>query len=504
MIKLKNARIIDGTSKPAFSGDLLIEEDFILKVGTDLPECENTIDLCGKTVCPGFIDIHAHSELEALRNNCMPNKIRQGITTDISGNCGVGVYPRSQEDSPVFQDIMGHCDNWNWTDFSSFKNNIRSGINMGFLQAHSNLRYQVLGGNAAREASKEEVNQMCLLLDKSLSQGCLGFSTGLYYAPCVFADHYELKELLKVVKSHNSMFAVHHRCEGDEVLSSLDEVINLAEETGVQLEISHLKAIGKDNQDKVPQMLEKIHKAKERGVDVAFDQYPYDFGSTSLFSLLPPELLRLPQNELLNKLKQICEDEDMMKKIVMEMTNPKGWDSIVKLCGFDNITVLMLESNPDFNGLTLSQCAEKLGCNGYLALFRLLSMEKGAALMKDTTQTIENLEKIMSDPLMSFGTDALYAGEVMHQRSTEAALHLLKEFVYSKKVLSEEEAIHRMTLKNALKLGLARRGRLEHRYKADLVVFSPETVEKLDYVMVNGVFAIKNGAFTGSVSGQIL
>lgn len=501
MTLLKNARIVDGTGKPAFSGDVLLENDTIKQVGNNLPCCENTVDLNGKTLCPGFIDIHSHSELEALRHPSMPNKVIQGITTDVSGNCGVGIYPRKAEDKPVFQDILGHCDKWNWTDFASFKSVFKSGINMGFLQPHSNLRYQAMGSNASREATHEEVRIMCDLLDKSLTQGCLGFSTGLYYAPCIFADRYELKELLKVVKKHNAMFAVHHRCEGDEVLSSLDEVISLAEETGVQLEISHLKAIGKDNQYKVPLMLEKIHSAQKRGVNVAFDQYPYDFGSTSLFSLLPPDLLRLEQPALLERLTQIENDPKLFKETVHQIDNPDGWDSIVKLCGFENITALLLESNPQFNGMTLQQCAQKMNLDPYMALLKLLSMEKGAALMKDTTQTVENLELIMQDELMSFGTDSLYSGELMHPRSTEAAVHLLSTFVYGKKVLSEEEAIHRMTEKNAVKLGLKDRGRIAAGYKADIVVYSPETVKKLDYVLINGTFALKNGTLTGSVSG---
>jgi len=253
----------------------------------------------------------------------MSHKVQQGITFDLSGNCGAGIYPRSKDDEPVFADILGHYDSWTWTDFSSYKALVKPGINIGFLQSHSCLRMSAIEGNPNRAATKKEIEKMCRLLDQSLDNGCLGFSSGLYYAPCLFADHDELVSLLRVVKRHNSLFCVHHRCEGDEILQSIDEIISLVRETGVRLEVSHLKAIGRKNQHKMPEVLKKLHALKDEGFDVSFDQYPYEYGSTSLFSLLPPKLLRLPSDELSAILKRTKKDRKLRDEIVHEMENPK-------------------------------------------------------------------------------------------------------------------------------------------------------------------------------------
>lgn len=518
MILLKNGTLIDGSGVKARHADVLIDGEKILKIlpaGTG--KAENEIDINGKVVCPGFMDIHAHSELETLRNPSMSHKVSQGITFDLSGNCGVGAFPRNINDEPAFADILGHWNNWNWTDFTSYSDNVKCGINMGFLQNHAMLRKAAIKGNPNREATDEEVQTMCSLLDQALDQGCMGFSTGIYYAPNIFASRNEYIELLKVVKKHDALFTVHHRCEGSEIVSSIEEVLSFMRDTGVRLEISHLKAIGRSNADKIDKVLKMIHKEKDNGFDVAFDQYPYTYGSTSLFSLLPPRLLRLEQKDLLKELSDTVENPEKKENLIREIENPDGWDSIIQLCGFDNIVAVILESSPEFNGKTISECAEILKTDPYTALFKLLSREAKCALMIDYYESDETAEKIMTDSLMSFGTDALYAGGGAHPRSGNAAIRLISEYALKKKTLSLEETIHRMTYKNACKLKINDRGLIAEGYFADLVVFDPKTLKDnsnpldpyaecngLEYVFVNGSPAIKNGALTGSVSGKVI
>ena len=518
-VLFQGATVIDGSSRKPFVADVLVCEDKIQTISqTPLQnqDADLVIKAQGKILCPGFMDIHAHSELEVLRDPAMTHKIQQGITFDLSGNCGIGVYPRKFSDSPQFADILGHHDNWNWTDFSSYAQTLESGINMAFLQSHSCLRIQAMEGNPNRVARDSEIKTMCQLLDTSLSQGCFGLSTGLYYAPCLFADRTEMIELLKVVKSHNALFTVHHRCEGDEILSSIQEVLSYVRETGVRLEISHLKAIGRKNQDKVPTILKMIHDMRNEGFDIAFDQYPYEYGSTSLFSLLPPELLRLGQKDLLKTLTKTQTDSTLRAHIINQMQNPKGWDSITELCTWDDIRIVILESNPDFNGLTMTQVAEKLSMDPYDALFTLLSQESRCALMTDVTQTRESLRTIFCDDLMSFGTDALYAGAMAHPRSANAAIHLLQMWCIDDDI-PFETAIAKMTGNVAKRLGITDRGFVQEGMKADLVLFDPKTLKDnsdsahpfarcsgLDYVMVNGTFAIKNGLLTGSRCGRVI
>lgn len=516
----ENATVIDGSACVPFKANVLVEDSKIREISSEANSLKTgdtkSIDCTGRILCPGFMDMHAHSDLEALRDPTMSHKVQQGITFDLSGNCGVAVYPRKIKDAPLAADIIGHYDNWNWTDFSSYVSKLKPGINMALLQGHSCLRIQAIDGNPNRAATKEEIERMCVLLDKSLSQGCMGFSSGLYYAPCLFADHDEMVALLNVVKKHNALFCVHHRCEGDDILPSIDEIISYVRETGVRLEISHLKAIGRKNQDKIPLVLEKIHKLREDGFDVAFDQYPYEYGSTSLFSLLPPRLLRLPKDELSRTLKNTATDKKLRDDIIYEMEHPVLWDSITELCPWEDISIVIMESFPEYKGMTLAEVADRLGMDPYDALFSLLSREEGYALMSDITQTTEKLRMIFDDNLMSFGTDALYTGKAAHPRSANAAIHLLCKRC-KEEIVPWEIAINKMTKKVADRLSIKDRGQIKEGFKADLVIFDPKRLKDnsslndpyamcdgLENVMVNGCFALSDGKLTGTQSGEVI
>ena len=472
---IKNALISDGTERPLYCSDLVFEGDTIKDIG-HFDSADKVIDADGLILCPGFMDMHAHSDLEILRNPSMNHKFGQGITFDVSGNCGVGVFPRPIDGPPSFFDILGRYDNWDWTDYPSYLERVHSPFNIVFLQNHAMLRMSAIKGNPNRKATAEEVKTMCNLLEKSLDQGCIGLSSGLYYAPNMYADEEEILALLRVVKKHNKMFCVHHRCEGDFILESVDEVLTYAQKTGVKLEISHLKAIGTKNQCKMDQVLEKIHSAREKGVDVLFDQYPYEYGSTSLYSLLPPSYLKLSHQDLVSALTKVLHDKAEKNALVDEIQHPHGWDSVIELCGFDNISVAVLETNPQYRGMTLNQCAEAMKCDSYDALFKLLIEEKGSALMFDITQSTENLIKIMKDPLMCFGTDALYTGSAAHPRSSSASIHALDFFCKRTPVFTWEQMISRMTGRVADRLGIKDRGHLVKGAKADLVLFNPNTL----------------------------
>ena len=517
-VLFRNATVVDGTGSEPFCADVLVEGNLIKSVlppGSDVG-CKETIDASGLILCPGFMDIHAHSDLEVLRNPAMENKIQQGITFDLSGNCGAGVFPHRAESDPAFADILGHYGHWNWTDFASYIRLLEPGINIAFLQAHGSLRNTALDGNPNRPATDMEIGQLCDLLDASISGGCFGFSTGLYYAPCMYASKKELLALLSVVKRHDAVFAVHHRCEGDDILPSIDEIISLVRETGVKLEVSHLKAIGRKNQDKVSAVLEKLHALKDEGFDVAFDQYPYEYGSTSLFSLLPPEVLRLNPRELSDLLVKTRTDRKLREYIIREMEHPNNWDSITELCPWEDIQVVLLESSPEYNGLNLLQAAEKLSEDPHQALFDLLAKESGVALMADITQSPQSLRTIFEDDMMLFGTDALYTGNTAHPRSANGAIHLLYERCV-KESYPFEKVIAKMTGNVAKRLGIKDRGFVRSGYKADLVLFDPKTLKDnsslekpfemcsgLEAVMVNGAFAFRDGKLTHSQSGSVL
>ena len=509
---IRNALIYDGTGKAPYRANVALFGDRIAFIGNErIARAKDVIDASNLILTPGFIDIHTHTDLLILSDPDMSPRINQGITTDVTGNCGIGVFPSSGDElKSAVSDVLGEWKDWGWDDYRSYKKYAeKNGIatNEAFLVSHTALRLKALGGNAGRSATDAEIEVMCSLLDELLSEGCWGFSTGLYYAPCVFAERKELIALLKVVKKHGKLFAVHHRCEGNDVLESLSEVIEAARETGVRLEVSHLKAIGVRNQDKVPQMLEMIEMARRDGVDVKFDQYPYTFGSTSLFSLLPPHILSLSRFEQRLALSLENEREELKKEVM----NPDGWDSIYEMVGPENITALYLEGHKEYSGLTLSEIGKERKKDPLDALFDILSEEPGLAVMTDITESEDNLRLIMKHSLASFGSDSLYSSPIPHPRSYHGTVEYLSKYVLSEHILPLEEGIRRMTGENAERIGLKFRGLVKEGYYADLLLISPENLrvngdrnEGIEMVMVNGEIRKRGNEIAGRRSGMIL
>lgn len=533
---LKNATIVDGNNTSPFIASLLIKGDkinkIILEENTSFVKRDITIDCSNKIITPGFIDAHSHSDLQILRSPSMKSKIQQGITTEIGGNCGIGTFPLNDKDldnissiHELTKDVLGSFD-YNYSDFNSFckiSNKNKPNTNVLFLQSHAALRVKTINPNPNREASDDEIKEMCLLLEKSLKEGCIGFSTGLYYAPCLYASDKELISLLEVVKRYDKIFCAHHRCEGDSVISSLKEIISLSQKVGVRTQISHLKAIGVKNQKHVDKMLSLIDEAKENGLDIAFDQYPYEYGSTSLYSLLPPSYLKLDRyylkQALLNK-----EEREKIKKIIMKK---EGWDSIIKMCGFDNISIIYLESQREKEGKTIRELAKQLKGKAdddscFDTLFDILGEETGVALMEDVTQSIESIEKILTHPLMCFGTDAIYSGDEKsslptHPRSYQAAVHSIDVYYKQRKTLSLESLIYKMSGMSAKRFNIKNRGVIKKGNFADLVVMDIDSLkdnsnlkdnktppEGIEYVFVNGVCVYKNKKIINYHAGGII
>lgn len=421
------------------------------------PELE---DVQHHPLTPEFLDFHEHGEFYSYFHPELDAKRRQRVRGSVLGNCGISVYPMVKgREELLMHSVLSTLGEWPkdesgnpilWKDLDGFRNILKErGVQnrLYFLTGHAALRIAAMDGNPNREATDKEIDKMCGFLDEMIAEGSIGFSTGLYYAPCVFASRKELIELLKVVKKHNALFAVHMREEGNRVLESINEVIELSKEVGgLRLEISHLKAVGVKNQIKVDSMLSLIEKARFEGLDVMFDQYPYTYGSTSLFSLLPPSALSLSDDELLTKIK----DRTWREKTKYEMLHPDHFESIAELCTFDNIYIQSLGNTKEYDRKSINEIAKLRGDeDSFDTFFNLLLESKGLAVMRDTTTCDENLMKIYTHPLSIYASDSLYAGTSWHERSTESTLEALR---IAKRTGDWLSAVERMTSKGAKRI----------------------------------------------------
>lgn len=464
--------VVDGTGAPSYVANVAVLGDVIALIGREKVRASRVVRGKGLTLCPGFIDMHAHSEVKTFTDPAMGMKTGQGITTEVCGNCGVGVYPSYPEDSSAARlaaDVLGKGPRRVWDSPGRYLDELGKtghGTNICLLQAHAPLRAAVMGSDSDRPAGDDEIAGMAELLGKSIEEGCYGFSTGLYYPPCSHADEKELLGLLEVVANKDALFSVHVRSEGDLLTESIREVVSLASRAGCRLEVSHLKAIGRANQDKLAEALVILREARDRGLEVGFDQYPYDYGSTSLFSLLPPEALALDRRELRFALSL----DHMREEWRRSMEEGKGWESVWKLVGPGDIRVASLDSRPDLAGKTLSEIGEEAGKHPIEALFDILADETGSAVMTDLTTTRGNLEMAFADDLMCFGTDALYSSPSPHPRSRSAAVELISGFCLKRRIASIEETIRKMTGETARRLRLKGRGIIKEGCAADLVL----------------------------------
>lgn len=512
-IILRNGLVLDGKgSLPEKKNVAIFSDSIALVTDKEISRAKVVINCEGKYISPGFIDAHTHTDFLVLSSPLAQDRIRQGITTDISGNCGIGVFPYNNEILKDFvKDVLGEWPDWSWYDFTSYKRYLETkkiALNEAFLVSHTALRVFVMGDDCKREASRDEIEKMASLLRSELKKGAIGFSTGLYYSPCVYSTSEELKALLTVVKEEERIFTVHHRSEGNGCTASLESVLKLSKECGVKTEISHLKAIGKENQKEVDKMLSLIEEYRADGLVVSFDQYPYTFGSTSLYSLLPPRLLSYSRLEQRMALSLECERE-AIKKEIMEDTD---WDSIYPLVGPENIKVLFLSSFPEYSDRSLIEIAKERGDVDPLdTLFDLLRDETGLAVMTDVTETEENLEKIMVHPLMCFGTDSLYSSPILHPRSKHSTVEFLSKYVRDKKLLTLPDAIRRMTGESAKRFSLKDRGTLEEGKRADIVVFDYDKLKVdgdknagIDVVIVNGKIALIEDEVLNTGAGRVL
>jgi N-acyl-D-amino-acid deacylase len=481
---IRHGLVVDGTGVPAFAADVAVAGDRIAAVGEVPEQGARTIDASGLVVAPGFIDVHAHDDLAVLRTPAVDFKVRQGVTTDIVGNCGLGAAPSSEAYldfcRTVLGDILGPTGALPWRTTEEFYQAVEEAgpsLNVASFVPHSTIRFLAMGLEQ-RPPAPAEMAAMKGLLSQGMETGALGLSTGLIYPPGLFATTDELIELGRVAGEHGGIYASHIRDEADGMLDAVAEALRIGEEGGVPVQISHHKAELERNWGRVEQSIGLIDEARTRGLDVTVDVYPYTAWSTGLGVVL------------------IGRAEDM-----------KG----------EQILIASVKHQHEYEGLTLAEIARRMGLPLREAGLRLLQQEENAVEVVGFAMSEEDVQRVVRYEQAMFGSDGLPSPTGKpHPRLYGTFARILGHYVRELRLLSLEEAVRKMTSLPARKHRLRERGEIRPGYFADLCLFDPETVidratyeeprqypEGIPYVIVNGALVVDGGIHTGACAGRL-
>ncbi len=510
--------VYDGLGGPGRKADVAVTGETITEVG-DLSErtAAQVVDVSGLAVAPGFIDIHTHSDFTLLINRPMRSSVAQGVTTEVVGNCGVSIGLLDTSD--VFAQERRWAErggtNLDWNRMSEFLGRVEDGgiaCNIAALAGHGTIRKSVLGFDD-RPPTPAELARMSARLSSALDDGAIGLSTGLEYLPGGYAKHAEVAALAAIARDAGGFYATHIRNEGDTLIESIQEALAVAEATGIPLQLSHHKSEGLANWGKPQTTLPMMAAARASGLDVLTDQYPYTAFMTGLTVILLPEWAKDGDiAEMLQRLR----DPEPRARILAEI-NAQPWD-------WDTVQVGIARNRRDTQGLSMTELGRQAGTSPAEAALDLLLDEEGFVAAVHFAMSEEDVEYILNDPHTMIGSDGVandpaseMAEDKTHPRTYGTFPRVFAHYVRGREVLSLSEAIRRMTSLPAQRLKLSDRGTIKVGAKADITVFSPQTIEDcatfadphqfpagIHHVLINGRFAQQNGVQTDALSGKIL
>jgi len=526
-IILKNGKIVDGTGNPWFYGDVGIKNDQIVLLGNVAVDVEATeiIDVKGKVIAPGFIDLHTHSDLAVFVNPLGEDKLQQGVTTVVFGNCGLAPAPVSDDTAQSLkvytEPIMGKKEgDWPWHTVGEYIDQLSKlpvSHNIATYVGNGALRIAVKGFEKSPLTTKER-DQVKELLAEGLEAGAMGLTFGLLYSPEAYYSTEELTDICSVLGKYHGVLSTHIRGEGNSLIPSIKEVIQIAEATGISLNISHFKAAGKNNWGVVlDEAMGLITEARNRGLDVTCDVYPYSAGSTTIVSLLPPWSMVGGVEKAIERIK----NPETRRKIYAELESEQSdWDNLVYSTGWDSVIVssIQTQKNQELVGKSIAQIATQRGQNGTDCALDLMVEEGGNIAMIFFHMSEEDVKKVLTWDKSFVISDSLYSTDgIPHPRLYGTVPRLFAKYVREDKVLSLEQAVRKVTSFPAQRLKLSKRGLLVPGYVADIVVFDPDTIqdkatymnprqypEGIDMVFVAGKKTIAYGKHLGTMNGQFL
>ncbi len=521
-ILIKDGLIFDGSGGEPGTADVGTSGDRIKEIGAiPAARAKTVLDARQLAVCPGFIDAHDHTDVELLVNPRAESSIRQGITTLVSGNCGGSPFPIAdeifEEEKENLKEIYGLELTWN--DINGFFSRLeetRMALNYSSLVGHGAIRGAAMGFSD-RPPTEGELERMKRMVAENLRAGALGLSTGLEYAPGSYAKPDEIEALCGMAASQGGIYATHMRDEGDRLIESLDESIQVARKTGISLQISHFKIAYPRNWRKIDAALARIEEASQNGISIFCDRYPYIAGSTGLSFYFPLWAREGTTDEFLARLKDTALENRLRAHLAEQEKKLGSWEKVV-------ISSVVTDENRQFEGKNILEGARLAGKDPFTFMRDLLVEERNRVGMVIFMMSEENLKRILAHPLVGVGTDGsavapygLLRRGKPHPRLYGTFPRVLGKYVREDKVCPMPEMVKKMTSVPARRFGLEKRGLLAPGYFADLVVFDPERVMDratwvdphqypagIEYVLVNGRVAIDRGEHSGGLPGKIL
>jgi dihydroorotase/N-acyl-D-amino-acid deacylase len=525
---LSHGHIVDGTGSPWYSGDVGIRGGRIAAIGNLAgAKAKRRIDVQGKVVAPGFIDMLGQSELTTLVEPRLPSKIYQGITTEITGEGG-SIAPLT--DTIVTEDKLGYDHygiNPDWRTLGQYFQRLEKqgmGINLATYVGATQVRRVVIG-QENRAPTPAELDRMKGLVREAMEDGAVGLSTSLQYAPAPYASTEELIALAGESARYGGIYATHMRSESEAEMAAIDEAIRIAREAHTPVEIWHLKAAGKRNWGRMPDIVARIDEARRQGVDITADTYAYPAWFNSFSAFVPPWAHEGGDEKMLARLQDPATRARIRKE--MESTEPVPWDNewqeipgpeAILLSVFQNPTLVPLQ------GKTLAEVAKMRGKDPIDTLFDLLIEDHGYTSVAVFGMSEPDVLLALKQPWVSIcndsqgtSTEGLLGKEHPHPRAYGTFPRILRKYVREDHQLTLPEAIRKFTALPAQRMRLTDRGVLKQGMWADVVVFDPATIhdaatfespnqlsEGMEYVLVNGVPVIDGGKMTGALPGRVL
>jgi len=524
-IAIENGLVVDGTGNPSYRANVAVRNDRIAVVTrSEIRNARQVIDAKGLVVSPGFIDMHSHSDLTLLAGADAESKIRQGVTTEVIGNCGESAAPLEGEAVGVAQANASEYElKVTWSSLSEYMKALEQHgvvLNVACLIGHGTVRTSVMGF-ANRVPTGREMNRMKELVAKCMQEGAFGLSSGLFYAPGCYAKLGELVELARVAALFGGIYASHIRDESDRLEKAVEEGLAVGRKSGISVELSHHKACAKRNWGKVRRTLRNITKARTEGIDATVDVYPYIAYNTYLSAAIPPWAHEGGPERLIERLKKPA----IRKKLKQQMQKGgKDWETMTKAPSWDKFMISSFPKRPSLVGKTIQHISRSKKCDPYEAIFDMLIDGETMVSVVVEDMNERDVEFVLQSPLSMIGSDGyslstggpLGAGKP-HPRSFGTFPRVLGRYVREKHVLTLEDAVRKMTVFPANKLGLSDRGLLRDGMRADIVIFDPSEIvdnatylephrfpSGIEHVIVNGKITISEGKYLRRLNGHVL